>query len=137
MARPSKPIVIEVSPGELIDKLTILEIKAERIGDAEKLSNVKRELRMLRRVRDSAVELGEELAILSAQLKSVNEQLWDIEDAIRICERDGEFGARFVQLARSVYRTNDVRATLKRSINRLLSSPLVEEKSYEDYEADD
>lgn len=122
--------IIEVAAGELIDKITILEIKTERIADAAKLANVRAELETLNASRDAALATSPELDRLTAELKSVNRRLWVIEDDIRDCERAGDFGPRFIQLARSVYRTNDVRADLKRRINLLLGSRLVEEKSY-------
>ena len=126
-------VTIEVAPGELIDKITILQIKAERIADPAKLANVQVELETLVASRDAALQASADLDRLTAELREVNEHLWVIEDDIRDCERAGDFGARFVELARSVYRTNDVRAELKRQINVLLGSRLVEEKSYTAY----
>lgn len=131
-------IQVPVSWGELIDKIAILEIKSERIADAAKLANVRTELAALTDVRDANLpsdkRLLADLAALTADIKKVNEALWEIEDDIRDCERDKDFGARFVELARSVYKTNDRRAALKRDINMLLGSALVEEKSYQSYE---
>ena len=124
---------VEVSAGELVDKITILEIKAERIADPDKLANVHRELRSLTATRREALPSSEELDELTAELRRINEQLWEIEDNIRDCERKSDFGERFVELARAVYRTNDRRAAAKRSINELLGSELVEEKDYADY----
>ena len=126
-------ISIEIAPGELIDKITILEIKLERIKDADKLANVRLEWETLVKGRDAAIEETPELDRLSAELKAANEALWDIEDDIRDCERDKKFGDAFVELARSVYITNDKRAALKRQINELLGSSLIEEKSYSAY----
>ena len=131
---PDAPITVEIAPGELIDKITILEIKTERIRDAAKLDNVRIELKTLEKARDAALGSSAELADLTGQLKKINEQLWDIEDNIRDCERERDFGKKFVELARSVYKTNDRRAALKHDINLLLGSHLVEEKSYRDYE---
>jgi len=127
-------IPVETAPGELIDKITILEIKTERIEDAEKVRNVRVELQTLANARDQAISVTPELVKLTEQLKTANQQLWDIEDDIRDCEREKDFGDKFIQLARSVYRSNDRRATLKREINELLGSHLIEEKSYSDYE---
>lgn len=127
-------IKVEVAPGELIDKITILEIKLARILDEAKLRNVKIELETLVEARDGSVEASDALGELTVQLKAVNEELWDIEDAIRDCEREKDFGDKFVELARSVYKSNDRRAALKRDINELLGSRLIEEKSYSDYE---
>ncbi len=122
--------VVPVSWGELIDKITILEIKAERIADPVKRANVARELEALSAVRDRGDPPPAALAPLVGALRAVNQALWTIEDDIRECEAKGEFGPRFVELARSVYRNNDRRAALKRQINALLGSELVEEKSY-------
>jgi Flp pilus assembly protein TadD len=128
----ARTLLVEVAPGELLDKITILQIKSERITDPAKLRNVHAELRALAGPRES---LGQSAALaeLTAQLKAVNERLWDIEDEIRLCERARDFGPRFIELARSVYVTNDRRAAVKRAINELLNSHLVEEKSYADY----
>ena len=127
-------VPVEISPGELIDKITILEIKCERITDAGKLRNVHLELASLNAARTQGVPPSEKLTGLAAHLKKVNETLWDIEDAIRICERDADFGPRFIELARSVYQQNDRRAALKRQINDLLGSKIIEEKAYADYQ---
>lgn len=129
----SGTVTIEIAPGELIDKITILEIKTEFIGDPEKLANVRIELETLSKSRDLAIEPSAEMDRLTADLKAVNLALWKIEDDIRDCERDGNFGPEFVELARAVYKTNDRRAALKREINTLLGSRLVEEKSYQPY----
>jgi len=128
-----KPILVEIAPGELIDKITILEIKTERIADPDKLNNVRVELEVLEKARDEAVEASPVLGDMAARLKKVNEVLWDIEDDIRDCERSQDFGPRFIELARSVYRSNDQRAAVKREVNELLGSKLIEEKSYTDY----
>ena len=129
----SGTILVEVAPGELIDKITILEIKAERIADPAKRANVAVELETLNGTRDAAIAGDGEIARLTAALKGVNEELWVIEDDIRDCEAAGDFGPRFVELARAVYRTNDRRAALKREINLHLGSRLIEEKSYKPY----
>ena len=131
---PSSPTIkVEIAPGELIDKITILEIKAERIDDAEKLHHVQTELRTLVAACDAAVQPSSQLEMVTKELKQVNMQLWDIEDQIRDCERNSDFADRFIELARAVYHTNDRRAALKRQINELLGSRLIEEKSYSDY----
>lgn len=126
-------VSVEISPGELIDKITILEIKLDRIDDAEKLVNVKHELEALAAARDGAIEPTPELERLSTELKQANARLWEIEDDIRECERGKDFGAAFVALARAVYVNNDKRSRLKRRINALLGSSLIEEKSYAAY----
>lgn len=127
---------VPVSVGELLDKIAILEIKAERITDPAKRANVLRELEVLREVWDASPIAGLDLADLRRALREVNERLWDIEDAIRDKERLGDFGAAFIELARSVYLENDERARIKREINRLTGSALVEEKSYREYRRD-
>ena len=126
-------ISIELSPGELIDKITILEIKLERMDDAEKLKNVKSEWEMLTAARDGVVKPSLKLERLTAELKEVNQRLWDIEDDIRECEREKDFGDKFIELARGVYLNNDRRSRVKRRINELLGSSLIEEKSYAAY----
>jgi tetratricopeptide (TPR) repeat protein len=123
-------ILTPCSLGELIDKITILRIKAERIHEEEKLANVGRELALLERLMGEDGSVGSSIDLMSDRLAAVNARLWDIEDAIRTCEREGDFGPRFVALARSVYYENDTRAALKRVINTLASSALIEEKSY-------
>jgi hypothetical protein len=122
-----------VSPGEFLDKLTILEIKAERIESATKLTNIRHELALLRTIWSASRYGAADLGDLARELKTVNEALWDIEDKIRLKEAISAFDAEFIELARAVYLTNDRRAALKRSVNVLLDSPLLEEKSYADY----
>ncbi len=131
-------LMAPVSPGELLDKLTILEIKQDRIVDPEKRVNVIHELEVLSALwakaspaPDRIRELG--LDAMRAELKAINESLWTIEDEIRECESRKDFGAAFVDLARAVYQTNDRRAAVKKKINLALGSELVEEKSYSDY----
>jgi tetratricopeptide (TPR) repeat protein len=116
--------------GELIDKITILRIKAERIADPDKLANVRRELALLERLAQDEGLAGAPVDNLAGQLAMVNARLWDVEDALRICEREQDFGPTFVAMARSVYAMNDERAALKRAINRLSGSALMEEKCY-------
>jgi hypothetical protein len=126
-------IRIEVAPGEIIDKLTILEIKRERIEDEAKRRNVSYEWDVLTRDLAAAVAATPELDALRAALKEINLKLWVIEDDIRDCERAKDFGPKFIELARAVYFTNDERAAVKRRINELLNSAIVEEKSYAAY----
>jgi len=128
-----KSVSVPASPGELIDKITILAIKSERMGDAAKLENVRAELELLSATRDAAIEPTPELDALTASLKAANEKLWQIEDDIRDCEAAGDFGDKFIELARSVYINNDRRAALKRDINMALGSDIIEEKSYKPY----
>jgi hypothetical protein len=126
---PCAPILVEIGAGELLDKIAILAIKSERITDEAKLAHLRRELAALREARDRL--LGDApRGDLEAEPKSINERLWDVEDEIRGCGAAGEFGDRFVALARSVYRHNDRRAEVKRAINERTGSRLVEQKSY-------
>jgi hypothetical protein len=129
MARVEVPI----SVGELVDKVTILEIKSEKIEDAAKRTNIRRELDALTAVLKPLVAATPGIAPLKAELRTINETLWQIEDDIRDCERKRDFGAAFVALARAVYQTNDRRAATKREIDDLTGSELVEEKSYAPY----
>lgn len=126
-------ILTPISPGELLDKLTILQIKSENITDPEKLKNVGTEHAALQSVADTHIPRTEKLQSLTAALLRINKELWAIEDDIRDCERAGDFGDTFIQLARAVYVTNDKRADLKKQINLEMGSKLVEEKSYADY----
>ena len=126
-------ILIPISPGELLDKITILQIKSERIADPAKVANVRTELEMLDKVWRQAVDQDDEIEALTAELKSINEALWEIEDDIRDEERNRRFGERFIELARAVYVTNDERANAKKKVNLHLNSSIVEEKSYQDY----
>jgi uncharacterized protein YukE len=126
-------IQIPISPGELLDKITILQIKSERISDPAKVANVNVELEMLNQVWHAAVASDDTITALTAELKSVNEALWEIEDDVRDEERNKRFGDRFIELARAVYVTNDQRADAKKRVNLYLNSSIVEEKSYQDY----
>jgi Family of unknown function (DUF6165) len=126
-------ISVPISYGELIDKITILEIKAAQISDASKLVNVCTELDLLNETWASHDASHIDIADARARLKSVNEDLWDIEDRIRLKEKAQAFDIEFIELARSVYFRNDERAKIKREINLALGSQLVEEKSYKDY----
>ena len=129
-------ISVPVSFGELLDKITILEIKSERIADAAKLVNIRRELDALNRTWSMHQAAAVDITALRAALKAVNERLWVIEDDIRLQEKAQDFGAEFVRLARSVYFENDERARIKRDIKLELGSAYVEEKSYENYRAE-
>jgi len=129
----SGTVKVNIAPGELIDRITILLIKSERMDDEEKLANVRLELDILSATRDEDIAGSAELDDLTAKLKKVNEALWEIEDKIRDCEAAKDFGETFVELARSVYITNDERARLKREISVLLGSQVLEEKSYKPY----
>lgn len=126
-------IKVPVSFGEVLDKITILEIKSERIADPEKVKNVRLELDELSGTWNEAVQDQAAIADLRKQLKAVNEELWEIEDDIRDQEAAQDFGPKFIELARAVYVTNDKRAAIKKEVNLALGSRFVEEKSYQDY----
>lgn len=126
-------ISIQVSHGELIDKITILTIKAARVFDPIKLKNIQRELQLLIMVREVHIPPSAMVEGLTRQLRSVNELLWEVEDKLRDKERHKIFDAEFTELARAVYRTNDRRAELKRALNDLLGSSIMEEKTYKPY----
>ena len=126
-------ILVPVSFGELLDKIAILQIKSERMGDPAKLANVRNELSALEKTWMAHPAAGTDIVRLRADLKAVNERLWEIEDDIRVKEKAQAFDQEFIKLARSVYFENDERARIKREINTALGSAYVEEKSYEDY----
>jgi len=126
-------IMVPVSFGELLDKIAILEIKAERIGDAGKRANVLHELAALGSAWAAHPAAAVDIAALRDALKAVNTRLWEIEDAIRLQEQAQQFDAAFIRLARAVYVENDERARIKRAINQALGSTYIEEKSYQDY----
>ena len=130
MQKSDNVIEAQISIGELLDKITILEIKAQQITDRKRHYNVAKELSALKAVVDSSVKLDQRIVELMNGLRDVNKALWNIEDAIRECEKCQDFGHLFIDLARSVYKKNDQRASLKRQINELTGSELVEEKSY-------
>ncbi|HEY4583621.1 MAG TPA: DUF6165 family protein [Lysobacter sp.] len=126
-------ILVPVSFGELLDKIAILQIKSERMKDEAKLANVRKELAALEKTWMAHPAAGHDIVQLRAQLKAVNERLWEIEDDIRVKEKQQAFDAEFIRLARAVYFENDERARIKKDINLALGSSYVEEKSYEDY----
>ena len=126
-------LLVPISPGELLDKITILRIKSARIADAAKLANVRRELGLLETQWRSALPKGVEVASEEGALEAVNAKLWEVEDLLRDLEAEQRFDARFIELARAVYINNDERAAIKKRINLKLGSALVEEKSYRPY----
>lgn len=128
-----KDILVPISPGELLDKITILRIKAARISDATKVANVKHELALLETTWRESGATAVDLSAEEADLTRVNEKLWVIEDEIRDEERARRFGEKFIELARAVYVTNDERAAIKKRVNTRLGSTIVEEKSYQSY----
>jgi transcriptional regulator of nitric oxide reductase len=127
-------IKVPVSPGEVLDKITILEIKSERMSDPDKVANVRVELALLQATWTDTIRDTREIQKLHAQLKEINEALWEIEDDIRDKERAREFDDRFIKLARAIYVTNDKRSRIKKELNQHLGSEIIEEKSYQDYE---
>ncbi|MDY6948418.1 MAG: DUF6165 family protein [Pseudomonadota bacterium] len=129
----STEIKVPISPGELIDKITILEIKAANITDASKLANVQVELQLLQETWRTSAHANIDIDAEWQQLRHVNKKLWDIEDDIRDKERARQFDQQFIELARAVYISNDERAAVKKTINTKLGSKIVEEKSYAKY----
>ena len=129
----SDQINVPISPGELVDKITILEIKKEFIKNDNKLKNINHEYDLLMQIYTTQISKTEGISELKNKLKEINLELWKIEDDIRDCEREKSFSDTFIELARSVYFTNDRRSKVKLEINLLLNSNLVEEKSYKDY----
>jgi len=133
MANKSKKILTEISAGELLDKITILEIKLIKIKDKENLLEINKEYEFLIETKNSNIKLTQSLENLIIQLKEINLKLWDIEDEKRICEKNKDFGQAFIDLSRSVYLNNDKRAKIKSEINKLLDSNIKEVKQYVNY----
>ena len=130
MTNKSKKILTEISAGELLDKLSILEIKLDNIKDKEKLIEINKEYVSLEKTKNSNIEINENLEKLIDRLKEINLKLWNIEEKKRMCEKNSDFGENFIQLARNVYISNDKRAKIKSDINELLGSNIKEVKSY-------
>tara|TARA_B100000212_G_scaffold342536_1_gene330385 strand:+ start:276 stop:674 length:399 start_codon:yes stop_codon:yes gene_type:complete len=126
-------IFAEISVGELLDKISILEIKQKNIKDEEKIKIISKELESLNYSLKKDVDITDEIKSLYEDLKKINIKLWNIEDGKRDCERNGDFGAKFIQLARSVYIENDQRAKIKKKINKISGSNISEVKSYDEY----
>ena len=133
MNNKSKKILSEVSPGELLDKISILEIKIVKIKDKKSLGEINKEYQSLIETKKQSINLTKELEKLINELKEINLKLWDIEDKIRVCEKNKDFGNPFIELARSVYLNNDKRAKIKSEINKILESNIKEIKQYSDY----
>ena len=130
MLNKSKKILTEISAGELLDKISILEIKLNNIKDKEKLVDINKEYKSLEDTRKSNIEITENLQKLINQLSEINLKLWNIEEEKRICEKNEDFGNNFIKLSRNVYKNNDKRAKIKSDINKLLGSNIKEVKSY-------
>ena len=133
MENKSKKILSEISAGELLDKISILEIKLEKINDIDAKTQVKKEYETLKETLNSSIKFDGKIKNLFNSLKNINLKLWNIEDDIRICEKDKDFGEKFVKLARNIYLNNDNRSKVKSEINKLLKSNIVEVKQYVDY----
>ena len=126
-------ILTEVSAGELLDKLSILEIKLNKIKDSALLQEIKKEYNAINEAKNKSINSSNEISILYKELKQVNEQLWEIEDKIRLCEKNSDFKDQFIQLARDVYFTNDKRFKIKLKINKISGSNIQEIKQYTQY----
>ena len=133
MINKSKKILSEISAGELLDKISILEIKLDKIKDKISQDEIAKEYKLLKDAQNFNIEKNEKIEKLSKEIKEVNLTLWDIEDKIRICEKNKDFGDEFIKLARAVYETNDKRSKIKSKINETLGSNIKEVKQYVDY----
>ena len=133
MTNKSTRILSEISPGELLDKISILEIKLEKVKDKDRQKRIKIEYDILKKVQNSSIEMSDKIKDLYRSVSNVNNKLWDIEDKIRICEQNKNFGENFIELARGVYFNNDKRAKIKSEINEILGSNIREIKQYVDY----
>ena len=133
MTRKFKKILSEISPGELLDKISILEIKIEKVKDKNNLEEIKKEYKILKEIQTSSLEITGKIKDLFQSVKNVNVKLWNIEDKLRICEKNKDFDKNFIELARGVYFANDERAKLKSKINKILNSNIREIKQYVNY----
>ena len=134
MTNKLKKILAEISAGELLDKISILEIKLKKISDKNNLEDIKKEYEILIKVQNTLIEPNDKINHLLDEIKEINLSLWDIEDKLRICEKNRDFGKNFIELARGVYLNNDKRAKIKSEINKILGSNIKEIKQYVDYE---
>ena len=133
MVKKSKKILTEISAGELLDKISILEIKLEKIKDKNNLEEINKEYKILKNAQNSNIEITDKIKKLFIEIKEINTKLWDIEDKLRICEKNKEFGKNFTTLARGVYLNNDKRSKIKLEINKILGSNIREIKQYVNY----
>ena len=133
MEGKSKKILSEIAAGELLDKMSILEIKLEKISDKSSLEQLKKEYKILKENQNSTIKLEGKIEDLFKSLKNINLKLWSIEDRLRICEKNKDFGKEFIELAREVYFNNDKRSKIKSDINKILGSNIVEIKQYASY----
>ena len=133
MVIKSKKILSEIAAGELLDKISILEIKLEKIKDKANQEEINKEYSILKEVQNSSIEMTEKLKTLLKEIKEVNLNLWNIEDKLRVCEKNKDFGQTFIELARDVYLNNDKRSKIKSEINKILGSNIREIKQYANY----
>ena len=133
MTNKSKKILSEISAGELLDKISILEIKIEKINNKDSLEEIKKEYEMLKEIQNSSIKLEDEIKNLFKSIKEVNLKLWNVEDKLRICEKNKDFGKNFIELAREVYFNNDKRSKVKSEMNKILGSNIKEVKEYVKY----
>ena len=133
MTHKFKKILSEISPGELLDKISILEIKIEKVKDKNSLEEIKKEYKILKEIQTSSIEITGKIKDLFQSVKNVNVKLWNTEDKLRICEKNKDFDKNFIELARGVYFANDERAELKSKINKILKSNIIEIKQYDNY----
>ena len=133
MANKSKKILSEISAGELLDKISILEIKLEKIKDKNNLEEINKEYKILKTAQNSNIGITDKIKKLFNDIKEVNINLWDVEDKLRICEKNKDFGKNFTELARKVYMNNDKRSKIKLEINKMLGSNIREIKQYANY----
>ena len=133
MTNKSKKILSEISAGELLDKISILEIKLEKVKDKNNLEEINKEYKMLKHTQNSSMKITDEIKKLFKEIREVNTNLWDIENKLRFCEKNKDFGKNFTELARGVYLNNDKRSKIKLEINKILGSNIREIKQYVNY----
>ena len=133
MTNKSKKIISEISAGELLDKISILEIKLDKIKNQNRQQEISKEYKILQKTKEMNIESTQEINQLIEEIKIINLKLWEIEDKIRVCEKNKDFGKEFIELARAVYLTNDKRAKIKSKINEIVGSNIKEIKEYADY----
>ena len=133
MTNKFKKILSEISVGELLDKISILEIKIEKISDKNSLEEIKKEYKILKRIQNSSIKLDVKIKELFNSIKEINIKLWNVEDKLRVCEKNKAFGKNFIELAREVYFNNDKRAKIKKEMNKILGSNIREVKQYIKY----
>ena len=133
MTNKPKKILSEISAGELLDKISILEIKLEKIKNKVNQEKINKEYKILKEVQNSSIEMTEKLKTLVKKIKEVNQNLWDIEDKLRFCEKNKDFGKNFIEFARAIYFNNEKRSDIKSEINKTLGSNINEVKQYVNY----